>query len=258
MSQFINNSASTEANTEASTDTNHITSINYITNIYYINLASRPDRKEYIEQELSRVGFSNFKRFNAVKLPNGAIGCSLSHIKILEEAKRQNLDHVMIVEDDIQFLNPKLFVQQFNSFLSNTKDFDVLLIAGNNIPPYERTADYCIKVTRCQTTTGYLVKRHYYDTLIQNYREGLQKLLVEPNNHIIYAIDKYWFNLQGKDTWYLITPLTVTQRQDYSDIEQRLTNYARAMLDLDKVNFFKRQTNADSAVRPEMVFSSNK
>jgi hypothetical protein len=82
---------------------------------------------------------------------------------------------------------------------------------------------------------------HYYDTLIANYRSGLLKLLREPNNHKIYAIDKYWFQLQAIHKWYLIIPLTNTQREDYSDIEKRNTNYSSVMLDLDKVAFFKRQ-----------------
>jgi hypothetical protein len=63
----------------------------------------------------------------------------------------------------------------------------------------------------------------------------------EPYNHTHYAIDKYWFNLQAIHKWYLITPLSVTQREDYSDIEKRPTNYTPAMLDLDKVAFIKRQ-----------------
>jgi hypothetical protein len=57
----------------------------------------------------------------------------------------------------------------------------------------------------------------------------------------LYAIDKYWFKLQQKDNWYLITPLTVTQREDYSDIEERNTNYTRLMVDLDKEWMFKKQ-----------------
>jgi hypothetical protein len=58
-----------------------------------------------------------------------------------------------------------------------------------------------------------------------------------PDKHVLYAIDKYWFQLQKKDKWYLIIPLSVTQRQDYSDIEKRATNYRHAMLDLDKSTF---------------------
>ena len=101
--------------------------------------------------------------------------------------------------------------------------------------------DSCVKITKCQTTTGYLVKSHYFDTLIDNIREGIKQLMREPEKHVLYAIDKYWFRLQDKDLWYLITPLTVTQREDYSDIEKRPTNYTNVMTDLDKKWFFERQ-----------------
>ena len=65
----------------------------------------------------------------------------------------------------------------------------------------------------------------------------------EPLKHAIYAIDKYWFRLQEKDKWYLIIPLSVTQREDYSDIEKKRTNYTNVMIDLDKKAFFKAQEN---------------
>ena len=56
-----------------------------------------------------------------------------------------------------------------------------------------------------------------------------------------YAIDKYWIHLQRADNWYLLTPLTVTQREDYSDIEQKNTNYTKMMLDIDKPYLFARK-----------------
>ena len=77
--------------------------------------------------------------------------------------------------------------------------------------------------------------------LIDNFKTGIEQLMKHPEQHILYAIDKYWFSLQQRDKWYLITPLTVTQREDYSDIEKRATNYSRVMLDIDKEAFFKAQ-----------------
>lgn len=216
-------------------------SIQDIQHIFYINLLSRPDRKHHVEGQLNSVGLSSFQRFNAIKMSNGAVGCSMSHLKVLETAKELGLEHVLIVEDDILFTNPTLFVQQLNSFLSKKRRFDVLLIGGNNCPPFSPIDETCVKVTRCQTTTGYLVMKHYYDTLIANYRTGLLNLLREPANHAQHAIDKNWFQLQAIHNWYLIIPLTVTQREDYSDIEKRQTNYTPVMLDLDKTAFFKRQ-----------------
>lgn len=215
-------------------------SIKNIEHAFYINLESRVDRKQHVEQQFSNIGICA-TRFNAIKLTNGAIGCSMSHLKCLELAKQNNWEHVLIVEDDILFLNPELFKTQLDKFLKNHSNFDVVLIAGNNMPPYQKIDDSCVKVYRCQTTTGYIVQRHYYDTLISNVKEGIQKLMKNPEQHVQYAIDKYWFRLQEKDNWFLITPLTVTQREDYSDIEKRHTNYTRAMVDLDKEWMFKRQ-----------------
>jgi len=214
--------------------------ISDIKHAFYINLESRPDRKQHVEKQLSGIGIKA-ERFNAIKMINGAIGCSMSHLKCLETAKKNNWDHILIVEDDILFLQPKIFIKQMNIFLSKHKTFDVVLIGGNNLPPYQEIDESCVKVSMCQTTTGYLVQNHYFDTLIKNYREGIKLLLGNPSQHIIYAIDKYWFNLQKVDNWYLIIPLTVTQREDYSDIEKRPTNYTRAMIDLDKKEFLKRQ-----------------
>lgn len=200
---------------------------------FYINLDTRPDRRAHVEAQLNLVGIKA-NRFKAIRMANGAVGCSMSHLKCLEIAKDNNWEHVLIVEDDITFLDPVVFVNNFTKFLNNNKTFDVALLAGNNVPPYVRVDETCIKIRRCQTTTGYIVKRHYYDTLIKNIREGILKLIHEPDKHVLYAIDKFWFRLQEKDNWYLITPPTVVQREDYSDIEKRPTNYIRVMTDLDK------------------------
>jgi len=227
-------------------------SIENINHAFYINLESRLDRKQHVEQELSNIGIKA-ARFNAIKLQNGAIGCSMSHLKCLEIAKQNNWDHIMIVEDDILFLNPELFKNQLNKFLKNHNNFDVVLIAGNNMPPYQKIDDSCVKVCRCQTTTGYIVQRHYYDTLIANIREGVTNLMKTPGLHVQYAIDKYWFKLQENDNWYLITPLTVTQREDYSDIEKRQTNYTRVMIDLDKEWMFNSQTRRPLSPRSSQV-----
>ena len=36
------------------------------------------------------------------------------------------------------------------------------------MPPYKIIDDTCIQVSRCQTTTGYIVNGHYIKTLLQN------------------------------------------------------------------------------------------
>jgi glycosyl transferase family 25 len=201
---------------------------------FYINLLSRTDRKEHVEKELKKIGaFENVERFNAIKLENGALGCSMSHLKCLETAKQRDYEYVFICEDDITFINPLLFLDQLDRFLSTDRLWDVILVAGNNMIPYTWIDGTCIKVSNCQTTTGYIVKREYYDKLINNFKEGIQKQIKEPNV-AEYKIDKYWFKLQRDDNWFLIIPLSVIQREDYSDIEKKVTNFENYMLNYKK------------------------
>lgn len=209
-----------------------------IKHAFYINLEHRTDRKEYVENQLNTIGIKA-ERFNAIKLENGAIGCSLSHLKCLQTALDNDWDHVLICEDDITFLNSELFIKQMNRFLEEINDWDVLLLAGNIIPPYKKINDFCVQVTKCQTTTGYLVRKHYIPILIDNIKDGINQLLKNPEKHVLYAIDKYWFSLQQKNKWYLITPLTVVQKPGYSDIEKKNTNYQTIMTDINKYYLYR-------------------
>jgi hypothetical protein len=122
----------------------------------------------------------------------------------------------------------------FKLHASNKDGCSIVLLAGNNVPPYKKVDDTCIRVSHCQTTTGYIVKNVYYDTIMENIKTGIEKLMKNPNNHTMYAIDKYWIQLQKKDIWYLLAPIIAVQREDYSDIEERTTNYEYIMKDLDK------------------------
>lgn len=211
-----------------------LTNLSDIQHAFYINLEHRTDRLQEIELELFVMGI-NARRFNAISNKNGAIGCTMSHLKLLNDAIKNNYSHLLILEDDIQFLNPELFKTNFNRFLElHQNNWDVIIFSGNNVPPYIPVDDTCIRVTRCQTTTGYLVNGHYLKTLRDNIKEGLEKLIKNPQNHYFFAIDKYWFHLQQLDNWYLIIPTTVVQREGYSDIEKRNTNYQNVMLDIEK------------------------
>jgi len=205
----------------------------------FINLESRPDRLKHVTQQLESIGISG-ERFNAIKLKNGRVGCSMSHLKCLELAKKNNWDNVFICEDDITFTNPELFKNQLLKFLDNVNGWDVIIVGGNNMPPHQILDDFCIKVSYCQTTTGYIVNKSYYDTLITNFKEGITNLLRNPDKHIIFAIDKFWISLQRTDNWFMITPPTVTQYENFSDIEDRITNYNWHMLDINKEEVIKK------------------
>ena len=210
-----------------------------IEHAFYINLLERTDRKKHVEEQLNTVGILA-QRFHAIKMNNGRIGCSMSHLKCLETAYNNKWDHVLICEDDITFLQPDLFIKQINMFLAKYDNWDVILLSGNVVPPFTQIDECCIQVQKCQTTTGYLVNGHYLKTLIDNIKIGLTYLIKNPSRHLFFSIDKYWFNLQKTDKWFLITPLTVIQKIGYSDIEKRITDYSKLMTDLNKSYLFRR------------------
>lgn len=206
----------------------------------FINLENRTDRLEHTLKELEKLQIVG-ERVNAVKMKNGAVGCTMSHIKCIELAKSRDYEYVFICEDDITFTNPEFFLQNITKFSENEDiQWDILIIGGNNVPPYQQIEDYCARVFYCQTTTGYIVKRHYYDTLLTNFRESAQNLMRNPENRREYALDIYWKRLQMQDFWYMITPPTVTQYENFSDIEERDTNYDFLMLDMEKTWYIEK------------------
>jgi len=204
---------------------------------FFINLEERTDRLENIETHLCMMGIKG-ERINAVKSKQGNIGCTLSHIRAIETAKQRGYTQVCIMEDDILFTNPELFKKQIKKFSENSEiNWDVLLLAGNIVAPYQTVGDYCARVYNAQTTTGYIVKKEMYDVLIENFKESAKLQMQNPvvqNTFNPYAIDIYWKKLQYQYYWYIITPLTVTQYENYSDIEGKVTNYDHLMLDMEK------------------------
>jgi hypothetical protein len=210
-----------------------------ISHIFYINLEHRLDRLEHITKQLELIGATDkAERFLGIRTTNGAIGCTISHIKCLELAAQRNYENVFICEDDITFLDVPVFLDGLTKFFgvggARAVGWDVLVVGGNNGPPFQRVNNYCMRIHNCQSTTGYIVNRKYYEILIRNFKEGLGLLMKEPENKSLYAIDMYWKRLQVVHQWYLIIPVTVVQIESYSDVENMVMDYKALMLDYDK------------------------
>ena len=191
---------------------------NFIEKVVYINLEKRKDRKSEIEKELFTYFDPNkIIRFNAIKNKKGYIGCIKSHIAALQMAIDNKWNNCLIVEDDMMW-------SDFNkgySILENLvkKDYDVIVLGGTYV---NYNDDY--KLNKCKTTTAYLIKNHYYSTLLENFKESLD-LLLKTDIQSIFALDVYWNKLQKKDNWYIVVPSLSVQRPSYSDIQKRDMNY---------------------------------
>jgi len=68
---------------------------------FYINLDEKKDRKEKMETMLSDLGFKNVERFSATKA-GSRVGCSTSHMNLLNHIIEKNIYPCLILEDDLQ------------------------------------------------------------------------------------------------------------------------------------------------------------
>jgi len=196
---------------------------------YYINLDYRTDRKERAIKEFQKIGIKEPNRFSAIKNDNhGGIGCGLSHVSVLEKAKGNGWDYVIIMEDDIKFYDPEETVRKINNVFQSDIEWDVMLIGSIIQEPIQPINGDCARAMGGMAAAiMYIVKSHYYDTLINLWKKDMisfeneiiknKKNMKKQNIDKIYhryAIDQTWKHLQKKDKFITITPHKVYEHGD--------------------------------------------
>jgi hypothetical protein len=197
--------------------------------ILYINLAHRTDRKEHILFELQKWGIDSLKihRVDAVSKTPGALGCGLSHIKALTEAfSHPEWNTVLILEDDFTFRSDSQINHEIKQLFASQPLFDIGLLSYNS--QYVKYTDTTIpsikRIQYSQTTSSYLIRRHYIPTLLQNMKVATYDMERFGKRHG-NCIDIHWTILQPHGKWYGIFPAIGYQYDNYSDIEHRVTSY---------------------------------
>ena len=202
----------------------NILNICYIMNQhFYINLEHRKQRNQETITELRKLGIKKPNRFNAITHEIPILGCAKSHMEVIKRAKELKWSYVIIFEDDLKIENKKKVLEKFNKYINT--DFDVLYLgAWNYTKPIQLTNDLA-KVTHAVCNHAYIVKQHYYDTLIQNLQEGIELKLkndLKENNN-----DEYHHKLQVKDNWFCVTPIYITQKDGWSDNFKEQRNFSQ-------------------------------
>ncbi len=188
---------------------------------FYINFDKRKDRNGECITELRKLGIKKPNRFSAIEHENGHYGCGLSHIEVLKKAKEYNWDYCIVFEDDIVIEGKKALLQKIEKYIHY--DFDVLYLGCwvRDHKPRVIEKDL-IQIGKAQTTHAYIVKQHYYDTLIKNLEDSMKEKNIkdtEANN-----IDNYIGILQKKDKWLCLRPIHVSQRDGFSDNFKKVRN----------------------------------
>lgn len=183
---------------------------------FYINLDSRPDRRTLIESECTRLAL-DAERFPAIVRNPGGLGCGESHLAVLRLARERGYDRVLVLEDDVEFVVTR---EELDAAVPES-GFDVFMISYNMI---RRDGN---RVVEAQTTGGYVVASHYYDTLIKRWEEGLVLYYQHPDQHWKYILDQYWKPLQLIDQWYASPTQLCIQRPGYSDLSKCFIDHER-------------------------------
>ena len=157
---------------------------NVLNECYYINLEKDKKRKKRIESYNFNLKTT---RFNAIRDSYGHIGCTKSHINLLEllySKNETNNTYYMIVEDDI-FISDQIKYNEYMKSVNNLikrKNVDVILLCGSfkiiNID--ENYGDNFFKCMRTNTTTGYIIKRSFIPELLKKFKESLHYLSFIP------------------------------------------------------------------------------
>ena len=190
-----------------------------IEKIVYINLKKRQDRKEEIEEELTKYKLTA-ERFEGIyqEPPRGIIGCTKSHLAVLKMAKERNYKNILILEDDFYFCEEEYLITKNIQLLFKKKPkFDVCFLSYHlHEGEVDMENPFLTKVVFSTTASGYIVNNHYYDTLINLYTDAIVKL-ENTMEHWNYANDQVWKELQRKDNWYCFTKRLGKQRNGFSD-----------------------------------------
>lgn len=192
----------------------------FVDKIIFINLDESTDRLEHMETHvLPRFPAEKVIRFPAIRAEPGYLGCSLSHIACLRMAMENKWESVLIMEDDAMWNRYKDGYDILEMLAD--QDYDVIYLGatGTHFDPTT------YRLYRGLSTVAYLVHRHYYETLLANFTEGLGLLRQHPSRQGDFAIDVYTHRLQAVDRWFLVYPNLVYQEPFYSNIEKRDVDY---------------------------------
>jgi glycosyl transferase family 25 len=193
----------------------------------YLNLDSREDRKKHLLSELKKFGIPEEKiiRFSAIKKEKGALGCSLSHMKMMKMFKESKDKVWCILEDDHYFLKSLEETNEYiNKFIDNTS-YDVLMGCTCGTKCGGIGDKLLMRVHKACMTSFFIVKDNMADALIASHKNSARSYSLKGGTKGI-PCDIMWHHLMK--IFVFVTPITGplgAQLHDYSDIRKKNVNY---------------------------------
>lgn len=189
--------------------------------IVYINLDHREDRRVQIEGQFRALGLQRFERFSAVKREKGALGCTESHLGVLEAWPKDSRDLLMVCEDDCEFLLQREDIDNLIEKFALNSNLNVLCLAFNAFNGVKISDEF--KITSMTLTTAcYVIKPHARNQFLEAALRSVESFL--PGREPV-PIDVAWLKAQ-KELFFAI-PIRRAARQmaSFSDIQMQTVDY---------------------------------
>lgn len=207
---------------------------NNIDHLYYINLDKRVDRNQRFVDVVLPVFEANagdYTRISAVDTTDQptpdlrTMGCTLSHLKLFELAKKNGHKKFLVLEDDFHpIINSLELNCRIDHLFKHYPDFNICQLSYNAHGGLTSIDDIIYKCGNTQTTSGYIIDISFCDVLIPAFEMGVKNLKNgQSGRH--NAVDQVWKRFQTEQNkWYLMKRCGV-QQPGYSDIMGKEVSY---------------------------------
>lgn len=181
--------------------------IEFFDKVFVINLPHRTDRLDVISKELHQHGIE-FEVWKAVEGPTGIIGLCHSMKALFNHALEKGYKNIMVLEDDSTFLLPSVpFLKEVIPQLP--KDYHCLFLGLNLLSRPTMISNNILKVRESFSTHAVC----YSETAMRL----ILPLLENPAPYDILLRN----HIQCLEQCYCTFPMLATQRDGYSDIENK-------------------------------------
>lgn len=199
-------------------------------NAYCMNLDSRTDRWEQVQKDFSSFGKLagiDIQRVSAIRdSEKPQQGVCKTFKSIIEMAKKEKLEYVLILEDDCYIIEPRSVIESLNNA---PDDWDILLGGAYYYIIESEYNKYWKKVDKFCSLHFIVIHSRIYDKILD---------ISDTSGHMDIVLSK----MSGKDGLksFLMFPMPCQQRPGFSDLRRRQVNDNHRRLDwIDSSNTIK-------------------
>jgi len=222
-----------------------------IDKVYCITLFHRNDRQEEIMKQCDKYNMP-ITFFKTEKDEEDPVrGCATSHLECIKDAKRNNYNNVLILEDDMLFDDN--IIQAFfeiNETVKVPENFDIFFLGYNSNCGYRYDRNV-INLLSAQCAHSYIVSNKAFDEILNNFDKDWSEF--KEWNERIGDEDKQNFDVKAIDLFYAkiichrlknsfgIYPMISYQQPGHSDIENKDVDYTMLMRNKAKKSYLTQK-----------------